>query len=151
TLLVEDVVPGPEKAPPPVEEKGLDRPPVITPDRMIEHLNRISEWVLGDSESRTTSEALISEVLADFGGGAVFLLVGELEGAALKLVVTTDPAWLASGETLVAQAQKQEARKGGSFLGELGGAPAWIFYHSFLALDRGYTLVAAFPRFSPED
>ncbi len=160
TLLVEDVVPGPEKAPPPpVEEKVADGPPVITPFRMIDHLNRLSEWVLGDSESRTTSEALLSEVLADFGGGALFLLVGEVEGAALKLVVTTDPSWLASGEPLVAQVLRQRetgragdpAEKAGSFLGELGDAPAWIFYDSFLALDRGYTLVAAFPRFSPEE
>jgi transcriptional regulator with AAA-type ATPase domain len=161
TLLVEDVVPGPEKAPPPpVEEKVVDGPPVITPFRMIEHLNRISEWVLGDAESRITSEALLSEVLADFGGGAAFLLVGEIEGAALKLVVTTDSSWLASGEPLVAQVLRQReaaragnggAGKAGSFLGELGDAPAWIFYDSFLALDRGYTLVAAFPRFSPEE
>jgi transcriptional regulator with AAA-type ATPase domain len=160
TLLVEDVVPGPEKAPPsPVEEKAVDGPPVITPCRMIEHLNRISEWVLGDAESRITSEALVSEVLADFGGGAVFLLVGEVEGAALKLVVTTDSSWLASGESLVAQVLRQReagragnhVEKAGSFPGELGDAPAWIFYDSFLALDRGYTLVAAFPRFSPEE
>ncbi|HEY3566704.1 MAG TPA: sigma 54-interacting transcriptional regulator [Thermoanaerobaculia bacterium] len=157
TLLVEDVVPGPEKAPPPpVEEKVVDGPPVITPCRMIEHLNRISEWVLGDAESRTTSEALMSEVLSDFGGGAAFLLVGEMEGAALKLVVTTDPSWLASGEPLVAQVLRQReagrpVEKAGSFLGELGDGPAWIFYDSFLALDRGYTLVAAFPRFSPEE
>jgi transcriptional regulator with AAA-type ATPase domain/pSer/pThr/pTyr-binding forkhead associated (FHA) protein len=157
TLLVEDVAPGPEKAPaPPVEEKRADGPPSITPFRMIEHLNRISEWVLGDAESRTTSEALLNEVLADFGGGAVFLLVGELEGAALKLVVTTDSGWLASGEALLSQVMKnREATrspdKGGAFLGELGEAPAWIFYHSFVALDRTYTLAAAFPRFSPEE
>lgn len=160
TLLVEDIIPGPEKPPPPpVEEGAVDGPPVITPCRMIEHLNRISEWVLGDAESRTTSEALVSEVLADFGGGAVFLLVGEIEGAALKLVVTTDPSWLASGEPLVAQVLRQReagragngSDKAGSFLGGLGEAPAWIFYDSFLALDRGYTLVAAFPRFSPEE
>jgi transcriptional regulator with AAA-type ATPase domain len=156
TLLVEDIVPGPEKVPAPPVEKAVDGPPAITPCRMIEHLNRISEWVLGDAESRTTSEALLTEVLADFGGGAIFLLVGELEGAALKLVVTSDPAWLASGEPLLGQVLKQReaARgldKGGSLLGELGNMPAWIFYHSFLALDRGYTLVAAFPRFSPEE
>ncbi|HET9211542.1 MAG TPA: sigma 54-interacting transcriptional regulator, partial [Thermoanaerobaculia bacterium] len=144
---------------PPVEEKVVNGPPVITPCRMIEHLNRISEWVLGDAESRITSEALVSEVLADFGGGAAFLLVGEIEGAALKLVVTTDPSWLASGETLVAQVLRQReaghegdrAEKAGSFLGELGDGPAWIFYDSFLALDRGYTLVAAFPRFALEE
>ena len=157
TLLVEDVAPGPEKASaPPVEDKKADGPPSITPCRMIEHLNRISEWVLGDAESRTTSEALLNEVLADFGGGAVFLLVGELEGAALKLVVTTDSGWLASGEALLSQVMKnREATrspdKGGAFLGELGEAPAWIFYHSFVALDRTYTLAAAFPRFSPEE
>ncbi len=156
TLLVEDVAPGPEKAPaPPVEEKKADGPPSITPCRMIEHLNRISEWVLGDAESRITSEALLNEVLADFGGGAVFLLVGELEVASLKLVVTTDSGWLASGEALLSQVMKNRdeppAARGGSFLGELGEAPAWIFYHSFVALDRTYTLAAAFPRFSPEE
>ena len=158
TLLVEDVAPGPEKPPaPPVEEKRADGPPSITPCRMIQHLNRISEWVLGDAESRITSEALLNEVLADFGGGAVFLLIGELEVASLKLVVTTDSGWLASGEALLSQVMKnrddaaRSQEKGGSFLGELGEAPAWIFYHSFVALDRTYTLAAAFPRFSPEE
>jgi transcriptional regulator with AAA-type ATPase domain/pSer/pThr/pTyr-binding forkhead associated (FHA) protein len=164
TLLVEDVAPGPEKPvqPPAEDKRAVDGPPVITPLRMIGHLNRMSEWVLGDAESRTTSEALLNEVLADFGGGAMFLLVGELDGAALKLVVTTDPAWLASGEALLSQILKQRegqrgpggpgaAPKEGSFLGLLGEAPAWIFHHSFVALDRGYTLVAAFPRFSPEE
>ena len=156
TLLVEDIVPGPEKAPAPVEEKRADGPPVITACRMLEHLNRISEWVLADAESRTTSEALLTEVLADFGGGALFLLVGEMEMAALKLVVTSDPAWLASGEPLLAQLlrHREESRsleRGGFFRGELGEVPAWVFYHSFIALDRSYTLLAAFPKFSPED
>src|SRR5205085_8949170 len=92
----------------------------------------------------------------DFGGGALFLLVGEIEGAALKLVVASDSAWLASGEPLPAQLlrhreQNRSPGKGGSFLGGLGGAPAWIFYHSFVALDRGYPLLSAFPKFSPEE
>ncbi len=156
TLLVEDVIPGPEKPPAaPAEEKRADGPAVITPFRMIEHLNRISEWVLADAESRTTSEALVSEVLADFGGGALFLLVGEMEGATLKLVVTTDSAWLASGEPLLAQLlrhrEDRSRDEGGSFRGELGEAPAWVSYHSFVALDRSYTLLAAFPRFSPDE
>jgi transcriptional regulator with AAA-type ATPase domain/pSer/pThr/pTyr-binding forkhead associated (FHA) protein len=156
TLLVEDIVPGPEKPQAaPVEEKRVDGPAVITPFRMIEHLNRISEWVLADAESRTTSEALVSEVLADFGGGALFLLVGEMEGATLKLVVTTDSVWLASGEPLLAQLLKHREDRsrdeGGSFRGELGEAPAWVFYHSFVALDRSYTLLAAFPKFSPDE
>jgi transcriptional regulator with AAA-type ATPase domain len=157
TLLVEDIVPMPEKesAPPaPAEEKTAGGPPRITSYRMIEHLNRISEWVLADAESRTTSEALVTEVLEDFGGGALFLLVGELEGAALKLVVTTDPAWLASGERLQEQLLRyretnRSLERGGSFRGDLGEGPAWIFYQSFIALDRDYTLVAAFPRFDP--
>ncbi|HEX9945605.1 MAG TPA: sigma 54-interacting transcriptional regulator [Thermoanaerobaculia bacterium] len=157
TLLVEDVVPAPEKAPaPPPEEKPEDGAPRITPRRMIEHLNRISEWVLADAESRTTSEALVSKALADFGGGALFLLAGEMEGAAQKLVVTTDTAWLASGEKLLDQLTKhressRSLEKGGFFRGELGEAPAWIFYQSFVALDRDYTLLAAFPRFHPEE
>ncbi len=50
TLLVEDVVPGPEK-PPPADKVTAIGPPSITPKRMIEHLNRISEWVLADAES----------------------------------------------------------------------------------------------------
>src|SRR5215203_5191511 len=107
TLLVEDIVPLPEKdAAPPPEENPADGPPRSTSGRMIEHLNRISEWVLADAESRTTSEALVTDVLADFGGGALFLLTGELEGAGLKLVVTSDPVWLASGERLLDQLLK---------------------------------------------
>ena len=156
TLLVEDVVAGPEKeaAPAPPEEPA-GGPPRITSCRMIEHLNRISEWVLADAESRTTSESLVSDVLADFGGGALFLLTGDLEGAGLKLVVTSDPAWLASGERLQEQLLKhrETARgpgKGGSFRGELGDSPSWIFYQSFVALDRDYTLLSAFPRFDPQ-
>ena len=155
TLLVEDVVPGPEReAAPPPEEKPADGPPRITSCRMIEHLNRISEWVLADAESRTTSEALVTDVLADFGGGALFLLTGELEGAGLKLVVTSDPVWLASGERLLDQLLKhrettRKPEKGGLFQGELGDTPSVVFYQSFVALDRDYTLLAAFPRFDP--
>ena len=156
TLLVEDVVPGPEKVPPPAEKTPANGPPRITPHRMIEHLNRISEWVLADAESRITSEALVSEILADFGGGALFLLVGDVEGATLKLVVSTDSAWLASGEALQEQLLKhreanRSPEKGGFFRGEMGETPFWIYYQSFVALDRDYTLLTAFPRFQPED
>src|SRR5215213_10757173 len=60
TLLVEDVVPGPDKtAPPAPDPNEVPAGPRITPERMIDHLARISEWVLGDAESRTTSEALV--------------------------------------------------------------------------------------------
>jgi DNA-binding NtrC family response regulator len=156
TLLVEDIIPGPEKSPAPAAEAPAAGPPRITPCRMIEHLNRISEWVLADAESRTTSEALVAQVLADFGGGALFLLTGEVEGAAQKLVVASDPVWLSAGEKLMEQLLKHRASPeglplGGSFRGELGESSAWIFYQSFIALDRNYTLVAAFPSFELED
>jgi DNA-binding NtrC family response regulator/pSer/pThr/pTyr-binding forkhead associated (FHA) protein len=156
TLLVEDIVPAPEKAPAsPAQEDPKDGPPRITPIRMIDHLNRISEWVLGDTESRITSEALVSDVLVDFGGGALFLLMGETEGAGLKLVVTTDAAWLASAEPLTEQLLKhrettRSPEKGGSFRGELGDSQAAVFYQSFVALDRDYTLLAVFPRFDTD-
>jgi transcriptional regulator with AAA-type ATPase domain len=156
TLLVEDVVPAPQAdqavAPAPPRPAG---PPRSTPERMVEHLSRISEWVLSDTESRTTSEDLVSEVLNDFGGGVFFLLQGEMEKAGLKLVVSSDPAWLASGEQLQEQllAHRQAGHnleKGGALEGELAGAHAWICFHSFIALDRTYTLMAAFPSFTPD-
>ncbi|HEY7212992.1 MAG TPA: FHA domain-containing protein, partial [Thermoanaerobaculia bacterium] len=46
TLLVEDVLPAPEKAPAPPQEEPANGTPRITSLRMVEHLNRISEWVL---------------------------------------------------------------------------------------------------------
>ncbi|HEX4964594.1 MAG TPA: sigma 54-interacting transcriptional regulator [Thermoanaerobaculia bacterium] len=154
TLLVEDVVPGPEKPlpPPSVEPIG---PPRITPDLMIAHLNRISEWVLADSESRTTSEALVHDVLVDFGGGVLFLLLGDQENPGVKLVVATDAAWLASGEALLEQSLRQRAAESAAsasrcFDGELAGTPAWICHLTFGAMDRRYAMVVAFPRFRPE-
>lgn len=158
TLLVEDVVPGPEKPPPPAPAEPIG-PPRITPERMIEHLNRISEWVLADAESRTTSEALVQEVLADFGGGALFLLLGDEENAGVKLVVATDVAWLASGEGLLEQilhhrsdkAAEPAATPNRCFEGELAGVPAWICHLTFGAMDRKYAMMVAFPRFRPDD
>ncbi|HEX3553683.1 MAG TPA: sigma 54-interacting transcriptional regulator [Thermoanaerobaculia bacterium] len=158
TLLVEDVVPGPEKPPPPPPAEPIG-PPRITPERMIEHLNRISEWVLADAESRTTSEALVQEVLVDFGGGALFLLLGDEENAGVKLVVATDVAWLASGEALLEQILRHRSDKSAEpavapdrcFEGELAGAPAWICHLTFGAMDRKYAMMVAFPRFRPEE
>ena len=157
TLLVEDVVPTPEKALPPVEpDSGIPPASRITPGRMVEHLSRISEWVLADAESRTTSEALVSDVLVDFGGGVLFLLQGEVERAGLKLVVSSDPGWLASGEGLMDQLLTHRnagnsLQHGGAFQGELAGTSSWVCYHSFVALDRTYSLMAAFPNFAPDD
>ncbi|MFP5284423.1 MAG: sigma 54-interacting transcriptional regulator, partial [Thermoanaerobaculia bacterium] len=157
TLLVEDVVPAPEKPALPLEpEAAVPSGARITPGRMVEHLSRISEWVLADAESRTTSEALVSDVLVDFGGGVLFLLQGEVERAGLKLVVSSDPGWLASGEGLMDQLLTHRnagnsLQHGGAFGGELAGAPAWVCYRSFVALDRTYSLLAAFPSFTPDD
>jgi transcriptional regulator with AAA-type ATPase domain len=155
TLLVEDVAPAQEREPPPPVEPQFAGPPRISPERMVEHLSRLSEWVLADTESRTTSEALIEKILADFGGGVFFLLQGEMETAGLKLVVSTDPSWLAGGERLTEQLLAHRdagnsLHRGGAFEGELAGAPAWVCYHSFGALERTYTLTAAFPAYRPE-
>jgi transcriptional regulator with AAA-type ATPase domain len=155
TLLVEDVVPMPEKEPaPPVEIRPIG-PPRISAERMVEHLSRISEWVLADTESRVTSEEMVSDVLSDLGGGVFFLLQGEMEKAGLKLVVSSDPAWLASGEGLLEQLVSHrdagnDLHKGGALEGQLAGAPAWVCYHSFGALERTYTLIAALPTYRPE-
>jgi transcriptional regulator with AAA-type ATPase domain len=155
TLLVEDVVPAPDRTPIPLPAPEAVSGPRITPERMVEHLSRISEWVLADAESRTTSEALVNDVLTDFGGGVLFLLQGEMERAGLKLVVSSDPGWLASGEGLMDQLLAHRStgnslQHGGAFQGELAGASAWICYHSFVALDRTYSLMAAFPKFTPD-
>ncbi|HET9227763.1 MAG TPA: sigma 54-interacting transcriptional regulator [Thermoanaerobaculia bacterium] len=157
TLLVEDVVPAPEKpAPAVIDPASIPAGPRITAGRMVEHLSRISEWVLADAESRTTSEALVSDVLVDFGGGVLFLLQGEVERAGLKLVVSSDSSWLASGESLMDQLLTHRnagnsLSHGGAFQGELAGLSVWVCYHSFVALDRTYSLIAAFPKFLPED
>src|SRR4051812_1540854 len=155
TLLVEDVVPGPEK-PPPADPVVATGPPTITPMRMIVHLNRICEWVLADAESRTTSETLVEEVLRDFGGGALFLLLGDQENAGVKLVVSTDQAWLASGEALLEQILRHRAAEttpaaSRCFDGDLAGTPAWICHLTFGAMDRRYAMMVAFPRFRPQE
>jgi transcriptional regulator with AAA-type ATPase domain len=155
TLLVEDVVPAQDREPAPPVEPQPAGPPRISPERMVEHLSRLSEWVLADTESRTTSEALVEDILADFGGGVFFLLQGEMEKAGLKLVVSTDSVWLGSGERLTEQLLAHRdaghsLHRGGAFEGELAGAPAWVCFHSFGALERTYTLTAAFPAYRPD-
>jgi transcriptional regulator with AAA-type ATPase domain len=161
TLLVEDVAPQPERAaaqdadPETAAASAPGPPPArMSSERMVEHLTRISEWVLADTESRRSSEALVSEVLADFGGGVLFLLLGEMDQPGVKLVVASDPLWLGKGDELLDQVRAhRNAGSGGngaSFTGELASAPAWICYHTFTALDRIYTLMAALPGYSPD-
>ncbi|HEV3456306.1 MAG TPA: sigma 54-interacting transcriptional regulator [Thermoanaerobaculia bacterium] len=130
------------------------RMPRMTSDRMVNHLTRISEWVLADTESRVSSEALVAEVLAEFGGGVLFLLLGEMDQPGVKLVVSSDPLWLGKGDELLDQVRAhRNAGKGGNgaaFTGELAGAASWVCYHTFTALDRIYTLMVALPRYAPD-
>lgn len=151
TLLVEDAAaawsgpPAKLAAPPPA--------PCIDPERMLEHLARVSDWVLGDAESQTHVESLISDLVADFGGGALFLFLGDAENPAIKLVVASDGAWLAGGEELVAQVRRFEAGGEGNgsgwFEGRLDEEPAGVFYSVVPALERPYLLIAAFPQVRP--
>src|SRR6202035_1897196 len=125
TLLVEDIAPEPEKVPPPAARPPVPTEPRIAPERMVEHLCRIGEGVLADTESRTTSEALVADVLADFGGGALFLLLGELDDHGTKLIVASEQSWLSMGEELLDQLRSrreapQSLTEGGAFEGRLG-------------------------------
>jgi transcriptional regulator with AAA-type ATPase domain len=110
--------------------------------------------VLADTESRTSSESLVAEVLVDLGGGVLFLLLGEMDQPGVKLVVASDPLWLAKGDELLDQVRAHRdagrAGNGDAFVGEMGAASAWVCYHTFTALDRIYTLMIALPNFTPE-
>jgi DNA-binding NtrC family response regulator len=158
TLLVEDVHPDPA-----AEEPGPASAPAPTPappepsaERMVDHLARFSEWVLADVESRTTLETMVRGVLDDFGGGLLLLLQGEpLAEAGIKLLVASDDSWLHRGDELVAQVAAQRAARpgaggGDAFAGELAGGPAWICHHSYVAIERPYTLITALPGFGAE-
>lgn len=158
TLLVEDVVPEQEPAvPETAAEEGPAPVPDMTAERMLEHVARVSEWVLADQESRTTSESLLEEVLEGFGGGMLVLLqgeIGELSKAGTKLLVASDSRWLALGDELARQvAEEADGRlppDGLAFDGTLDGEPAWLCAHAYRAVARSYALVVALPRFSPE-
>jgi DNA-binding NtrC family response regulator len=123
---------------------------------MVDHLARFSEWVLADVESRTTLETMVRGVLDDFGGGLLLLLQGEpLAEAGIKLLVASDDSWLHRGDELVAQVAAQRAARpgaggGDAFAGELAGGPAWICHHSYVAIERPYTLITALPGFGAE-
>lgn len=177
TLLLEDVTAPPERAPAgapaalagdeagagadsaggaagsPGVAAGRPQTRRMSSDRMIDHLTRISEWVLADTDSRVSSEALVAEVLAELGGGVLFLLLGEMDEPGVKLVVATDPLWLGKGDELLDQVRShRDASPGGngaSFTGELASGASWICYHTFTALDRIYTLMIALPRYTP--
>ena len=160
TLLVEDVLPeGNGAAPAAAAVRPPPRPAtpqVASPQRLIDHIGRISQWVLADPESRVTSEALLRNILDDFGGGVMILLHGDVDRPAIKLLVATDEAWLTAGDSLLSQVRESAggaANPGavGSLAGHLAGSAAWICYHFFVAVDRSYTLIFAFPGDRPGD
>lgn len=158
TLLVEDVHPEPE----PGAGAGPERssgaaaeapPPEPSAERMVDHLARFSEWVLADVESRTTLETMVRGVLDDFGGGLLLLLQGEpLPEAGIKLLVASEDSWLHRGDELVAQITARRnsyppPAGGDAFDGELAGAPAWVCHHTYVAIERPYSLITALPGF----
>lgn len=158
TLLVEDIAPE-ARLPPlpsPLARVVPPREPRITPEAMLHHLSQISNWVLADVESRTPLETLVTALLADFGGGALFLLHGDLSAElGSKFVSATNPAWLSAGVELLEQVRRHAEENPGShrqesFQGTLGGGPSWIAYHAFEAVERPYLLLVALPRLSAE-
>jgi DNA-binding NtrC family response regulator len=160
TLLVEDVREAPargagQRDEVPAEPPPAPGPPCITPERMVEHLGHLAEWVMADPESRTPSEVLLRNLLADFGGGALWLLLAEGEQEGMKLAVATEQRWLASGEELMEQLRARPGGAGGpegvTFVGTLAGDPAWCCCHGLTVVERSYLLVAAFPRFVPAE
>jgi len=166
TLLVEDVVAERPAVRAGAEEGtgGGDAEPLEpSAERTIEHLARVTEWVLTDVESRTTAESMVGDLLDDFGGGLLALLQGPLADAGVKLLVASDPGWLAAAEPVVEQVRRAiedgtggglsapppGPGSGGAFEGTLDGESAWICYHFYLAIDRPYVQVVALPRYRP--
>jgi len=167
TLLVEEVAePGDELAAPmiptvPEAQTATERASRITPQVMLDHLAEISDWVLADIESRTPLESLVGKLLNDFGGGALFLLHGELaEEPGIKFVSVSNAAWLASGEELLEQVRSRlseleantengpiDHEQEGALSGTLGDEPSWVGYHLFRAVERQYLLIVALPSF----
>jgi len=166
TLLVEDVVA--ERSAARGDEEDAAGPagaelPAPSAERTIEHLARVTEWVLTDVESRTTAESMVGDLLADFGGGLLALLQGRLADGGVKLLVASDPGWLAGAEAVVDQVRREIEEgtdgglsapppgpgSGGAFAGTLAGEAAWICYHFYLAIDRPYVQVVALPRYRP--
>jgi DNA-binding NtrC family response regulator/pSer/pThr/pTyr-binding forkhead associated (FHA) protein len=150
TLLLEDV--GISEGPEPAAPVAVPEVPTVDAERLSAHVAALSDWVLGDTESRATAESLLGELLKDFGGGALFLLQFEGESHGIRLVAATDPAWLAMGGELMDQAHVQRKRpkarhEVGSFEGRLGKERAWIFFRYFSGLERSHLLLAALPRF----
>lgn len=151
-LLLEDVQPA-------ADEERADPEPApestITPSGMLEHLARISRWVLADASSSVPLESLVVALLKEFGGGVLFLFQGERKKRGIKFVVASEARWLGQGEELLEQVYTHlgdpevPTAKAAAFDGRLLGGEAWIAWRLVRALERGYLLLLALPRFRP--
>ncbi|MEM6797161.1 MAG: sigma 54-interacting transcriptional regulator, partial [Acidobacteriota bacterium] len=153
-LLLEDVTAEAGAPEAPVAQPAAA--PTLTPVSMLEHLARISKWVLSDAASSLTLESLVGDLLEDFGGGVLFLFQGEPETRGIKFVVASRARWLGHGEELLSQVAELEPSAGGgemlegAFLGTLEGEEAWIAHRELTALERPYLVVLALPAFRPD-
>ena len=152
-LLLEDVQRPPDKEPPPPPPP---QEPTATATSLLEHLARVSQWVLADSSSAVTLESLVVALLKDFGGGVLFLFQGEREKRGIKFVVASEARWLGRGEELHGQVLErsgddEKPTAPDAFLGRLDGGEAWIAWRRIRALDRPYLFTVALPRYRPDD
>ncbi|MEM8963636.1 MAG: sigma 54-interacting transcriptional regulator [Acidobacteriota bacterium] len=151
-LLIEDVV---TETPVLTEPEPVGSPTVtITATGLLGHLARIARWVLSDAAATTTLESLVTDLLADFGGGVVFLFQGSSSLQAIKFVVATEARWLTAGEELLDRVTEvlpgdSPAGVAEALEGRLGDDDAWIAAQRFRALDRPYLFVVALPRYRP--
>lgn len=155
TLLLEDIVPdGEARAPTAPVEEG-PREPTVTPLALTGHLASIANWVIADTESRTTLESMVRQILVEFGGGVWFLLHGGIDNPGIKFVVSTRAEWLSCGDELLEQVRARSSTSDGAqtggFSGELAGEPSWVFHHAVTAMDRSYVLLCALPRFPTQE
>lgn len=160
-LLLEDVQPEmPRRADTRSEPETHE--PSITAEGMLQHLARVSSWVLADSSSSTALESLVLEILEDFAGGVLILFQGDGDKVGIKFVIATDALWLGRGDEILQQVQAAIRDRGDSaadgaavfediaaFEGTLDSRPAFITFRSLVALERPYLFVGAFPLYRP--
>jgi transcriptional regulator with AAA-type ATPase domain len=155
-LLLEDVLQPTSAAPP--DEPEVPPEATITHAGMLDHLARISQWVLSDSSSSVPLESLVVALLKDFGGGVLFLFQGERETRGIKFVVASEARWLGHGEELLRQVYAHVAEEdevatpyATATTDAIGDDSTWIAWRAMSALERPYLLVLALPRFAPAE
>jgi DNA-binding NtrC family response regulator len=156
-LLLEDLQPEVQRMPE-VRREPEAREPTISAEKMLQHLARVSRWVLADSSSSTALESLVLEILEDFAGGVLILFQGEPDKLGIKFVIATDALWLGRGDEILQQVLAAIRENGGAAAeeiaatcGRLDGKPAWLTYRSLQALERQYLFVGAFPAYRPSE